>query len=78
MTQVSFVRASGAMPLKNKLPVKPRLLDDLIPRFDVMRKCLPKKVEEEELPDFDKSQCNCSHTPMPPCGYCERGKYKST
>ncbi len=52
-------------------------LEDLMPKFNVMRRVIEPKIEEK-LPPFDKSKCYCAVMGrMAPCGYCTSGEYSA-
>ncbi len=49
-------------------------LEDLMPKFNVMRRVIEPRAEEK-LPPFDPGKCTCSACGRPPCGYCTSGEY---
>lgn len=51
----------------------PIMLDDILPKFNVMRKCLPKKPEDLEPTEQEiKENCKCNSMNAP-CCWCEIG-----
>lgn len=61
----------------NLKPLPSGNLEDIMPKFNVMRRILPAKPEDEKLPPFDPGKCWCSAYGRPPCTYCESGEYSA-